>query len=117
MSSFIFRKKFKKLNEKICDVVQDFGLLAFHPLNIQKKTSVLKCLQQIDRANGYMYGYMDENGMMTSVAGDIDMGYEDEDDADDECTGARIYEDDNEDETDVFQEKESFKLKDEDNSV
>ena len=47
-----FLSKFKKLNKKICDVVQDYSLVSFIPLNIQKKASIIKCIQTIDKANG-----------------------------------------------------------------
>lgn len=75
-----FLAKFKKLNKKICDVVNDYSLLSFLPLNIQKKKSVIKCIQQIDRANGFIYGSYDSEGLMSSIAGDVDMQADDDDD-------------------------------------
>ena len=42
-----FLAKFKKLNKKICDVVNDYSLLSFLPLNIQKKKSVTLCLYYV----------------------------------------------------------------------
>jgi hypothetical protein len=75
-----FLAKFKKLNKKICDVVSDYSLLSFIPLNIQKKNSVIKCIQQVDRANGYIYGEYDGEGMMNSIAGDMDMSDDYEED-------------------------------------
>ena len=71
-------KKFKKLNEKICDVVGDFSLLSFLPLNIQKKTNVLRAIQCVDRANGYVYGHMDNMDIMNSVGEDLDMDENDD---------------------------------------
>jgi GPN-loop GTPase len=68
-----FLTKFKKLNKKICDVVSDYSLLSFIPLNIQKKSSIIKCIQQIDRANGFIYGNYNEEDLMNSIAGDVDM--------------------------------------------
>ena len=81
-------KKFKRLNEKICDVVNDFSLLSFFPLNIQIKSNIIKCIQTIDQANGYIYGNMDDMDLMNSIAADVDLNeneeagrlYEDEDD-------------------------------------
>ncbi len=61
-------KKFKKLNEKICDIVNDFSLLSFLPLNIQSKANIIKCIQNVDRANGYIYGQMDNMELMNSIA-------------------------------------------------
>merc|ERR1712127_1027242 len=60
-------KKFKKLNEKICDVVSDFSLLSFVPLNIQLRSNIIRCIQCIDRANGYVYGNMDNMEIMNSI--------------------------------------------------
>ncbi|RMZ97286.1 GPN-loop GTPase 2, partial [Brachionus plicatilis] len=64
--------KFKNLNKKICDVVQDYSLLSFVPLNIQKPSSIMKSVQIIDRANGYLYGHLDDQEMMESIGGMID---------------------------------------------
>lgn len=61
--------KFKSLNRKICDVVQDFSLVSFVPLNIQRKQSILKCIQSVDAANGYLYGHLDDETLMSSIAG------------------------------------------------
>ena len=44
--------KFKNLNKKICDIVQDYSLVSFIPLNIQKKKSIIRCIQTVDKANG-----------------------------------------------------------------
>lgn len=88
-----FMAKFKKLNKKICDVVSDYSLLSFIPLNIQKKNSVIKCIQQIDRANGFIYGEYDRDGMMSSIAGDIDMTA-DYDENEDDNLNEQMYEND-----------------------
>jgi GPN-loop GTPase len=47
-----FLSKFKNLNKKICDIVQDYSLVSFIPLNIQKKKSMIRCIQTVDKANG-----------------------------------------------------------------
>lgn len=69
--------KFKNLNKKICDVVQDFSLLSFVPLNIQKPSSIIRCVQIIDRANGYLYGHLDDQQIMESIGGMIDLETDD----------------------------------------
>jgi hypothetical protein len=68
--------KFKSLNRKICDVVQDYSLLSFLPLNIQKKSSVIKCIQMIDKANGYLYGHLDDQEIMESIGGMMDLEHD-----------------------------------------
>ena len=64
-------KRFKQLNNKICDVIQDYSLVSYVPLNIQKKQSLMRCINMIDRANGYVYGNMDDQDMFSSYAGDV----------------------------------------------
>lgn len=83
--------KFKSLNRKICDVVQDFSLVSFQPLNIQKRASIIKCIQAVDRANGYLYGHLDDETLLSSFAGmgnsdenDDEMMFNDNDDDDDD---------------------------------
>jgi hypothetical protein len=71
-----FLAKYKKLNAKICDIIQDFSLVSFLPLNIQKKSSIIRCIQQIDKANGYLFGHLDQQDMMTSVSCETNMDNE-----------------------------------------
>lgn len=61
--------KFKRLNRRICDVVQDYSLVSFVPLNIQKKRSTVRCIHAVDKANGYLYGHLDDQGLLNSIAG------------------------------------------------
>ena len=77
-----FLAKYKKLNKKICDVIQDFSLVSFLPLNIQKKSSIIRCIQQIDKANGYLFGHLDQQDMMTSVSCEINVDNEMDEDGD-----------------------------------
>jgi len=48
--------QFIQLNKAICNLIQDFSLVSFVPLNIQDKESVHRLVKQIDKANGYVYG-------------------------------------------------------------
>ena len=50
-----FHRKHRKLFEGLADVVEDYGLLRFQPLDISSATSVGSVLQKIDRANGYIF--------------------------------------------------------------
>jgi len=49
-------KKYKKLNKALCDVIEDYRLVAFSTLNIQDKESVCNLVKLIDKSNGYIYG-------------------------------------------------------------
>lgn len=75
--------RFKRLNRKICDVVQDYSLVSFVPLDIQRRASVLRCVQAVDRANGYLYGHLDDQGLVNSIAGLSSQAEFDEYDGDD----------------------------------
>ena len=75
-------RKYKRLNAKICDVVQDFSLVAFTTLNIQKKSSVIKCIQHVDKANGYLFSCLDDQQMMSAAQSEISDRIDEEDDDD-----------------------------------
>jgi len=50
-----FYKKHHKMHQNLCEVVEDFGLLGYIPLDIQNAESVGKVLSQIDKCNGYVF--------------------------------------------------------------
>jgi len=45
-------KRFRALNKALCELIEDYGLVSFTPLDIQNKESVAKLLVQIDKSNG-----------------------------------------------------------------
>jgi GTPase SAR1 family protein len=51
-----FSSQFQRLNRALCELVEDFSLVAFQTLNIEDKESVLSLLRVIDKCNGYVYG-------------------------------------------------------------
>jgi hypothetical protein len=53
--------KYSKLNKTLCGIIEDFSLVSFMPLNIQNKECLVKILNAIDNANGYLYGNMDKD--------------------------------------------------------
>ena len=55
-----FSKRYIKLSEALCELVQDFGLVGFLTLCIEDKESVLQVAQAIDKANGYIYGGLEK---------------------------------------------------------
>ncbi|CAA9987448.1 XPA binding protein 1, putative [Plasmodium knowlesi strain H] len=50
-----FSNKYLKLNEYICETVEDYNIINFALLDIQDKYSVLKLLKIIDGANGFRF--------------------------------------------------------------
>lgn len=48
--------KFSALNRAIIDLVEEFGLVAYEPLAVEDKKSMMSLLHTIDRAGGYAFG-------------------------------------------------------------
>eukprot|EP00164_Ancoracysta_twista_P008402 GFYU01012148.1.p1 GENE.GFYU01012148.1~~GFYU01012148.1.p1 ORF type:complete len:318 (-),score=92.21 GFYU01012148.1:170-1123(-) len=63
-----FGARFRKLNEAICDVVEDFSLVCFTTLNIQDKESVYEVVKLVDKAGGYVFGALENNDTIFGVA-------------------------------------------------
>jgi hypothetical protein len=51
-----FTMKYKKLNEALVGVIEDYSLVSFVPLHIEDKESMLRVMKAVDQANGYTYG-------------------------------------------------------------
>lgn len=69
-----FMKKFASLNEAMIGVIQDYSLVSFQTLDVQKKESMLKLMEVIDKANGCFYGGLSSEGndvmqMMSNAVG------------------------------------------------
>lgn len=56
-----FLKRFQQLNEAMCDLIEDFGLVGFETLCIQDKESVTRVVRAIDKAGGYVFGGLEES--------------------------------------------------------
>ncbi|KPP63684.1 hypothetical protein Z043_118036 [Scleropages formosus] len=67
-----FFKKFLRLNEKLAEVIQDYSLVSFLPLNVQDKNSMMQVMKAVDKANGYCFGDLEERNLqalMSTVVG------------------------------------------------
>lgn len=65
--------KFKGLNEALCELIEDFGLVSFCALSVNDKDSMAKLIKVIDRANGYIYTTEAYSDLMNVVStNDID---------------------------------------------
>jgi len=73
-----FSQQFKKMNQAICSLVEDYGLVAFYPLNIEDKDSVYNLLKVIDKSNGYIFGAFTEGNesIMEVAASELSWNYE-----------------------------------------
>lgn len=47
--------RFSELNEKICELVEDFGLVSFETLAVEDKRSMMRLQRVLDKATGYVY--------------------------------------------------------------
>ena len=57
-------KKYKKMTAALCDVLSDFGLISYLPVNIEDASTVGRVLNSIDKANGFSFA--------ASIANNVD---------------------------------------------
>ncbi|XP_067935794.1 GPN-loop GTPase 2-like [Watersipora subatra] len=68
--------KYISLNEKIIEMVEDYGLVSFHPFSIKDSGSMGNVLKQIDKATGYIYGKAEDDAMRLMYSADAGMDWE-----------------------------------------
>lgn len=56
-----FLKKFRQLNARIVDVVENYSLVSFLPLSVSNEQMVRNVRSAVDKANGYIFGAGEEN--------------------------------------------------------
>lgn len=61
-------KKYKKLNSALIDIIEEYSLVSFVPLYVQDKESMMRMLQQVDKANGYVFGDLEERNIQTLLS-------------------------------------------------
>lgn len=54
--SSVLGGRYRRLNEALCEVIEDFSLVSFQTLNIQDAEAVQRVLAAVDKANGYLLG-------------------------------------------------------------
>jgi hypothetical protein len=47
--------KYKKLNQDLCDLIEDYNLVSFVGLDVQSKNRMAKILKMADTANGFSF--------------------------------------------------------------
>lgn len=55
-SAVLKNSKFEGLNRAIVELIDEFGMVNFETLAVEDKKSMMKLLQAIDRASGYVFG-------------------------------------------------------------
>lgn len=66
-----FFRKFRRLNEKLAEVIQDYSLVSFVPLNVQDKESMMQVMRVVDKANGYCFGDLEERNIQALMSAAI----------------------------------------------
>ncbi|NXH22483.1 GPN2 GTPase, partial [Bucco capensis] len=56
LASDPFFRTYRRLNQKLVELVEDYSLVSFVPLNVQDKESMKQVMQAVDKANGYAFG-------------------------------------------------------------
>ncbi|NWH38182.1 GPN2 GTPase, partial [Chloropsis hardwickii] len=63
LASDPFFRNFRRLNEKLVEVIEDYSLVSFVPLNVQDKQSMRRVLQAVDKASGYSFGDLEQRSL------------------------------------------------------
>lgn len=70
-----FTRKYKRLNEALTGLINDYSLVNFLPVTVKSKERMIAASQVIDKANGYVFGSGEERSlraMMGSALGGAD---------------------------------------------
>uniref|UniRef100_K3W8D6 GPN-loop GTPase 2 n=1 Tax=Globisporangium ultimum (strain ATCC 200006 / CBS 805.95 / DAOM BR144) TaxID=431595 RepID=K3W8D6_GLOUD len=65
------QQRFRRMNEALIDVIEDFSLVSFLPLQIEDGESLQRVIQAIDKSNGFVFTSVDWN---TAVLKDYAFG-------------------------------------------
>ncbi|KAK7009701.1 GPN-loop GTPase 2 [Biomphalaria glabrata] len=56
-------QKYKKLNEALVGIVEDYSLVTFIPLSVEDKESMMRVLKSVDKCNGYVFGSVEDRSL------------------------------------------------------
>ncbi|XP_033375498.1 GPN-loop GTPase 2 isoform X3 [Parus major] len=68
LASDPFFRNFRRLNEKLVEVIEDYSLVSFVPLNVQDKQSMRQVMQAVDKANGYSFGDQEHRSLQALMS-------------------------------------------------
>lgn len=60
--------KYKKLNAAIVSMVEDYSLVSFQPLDVNRTESIVRLYKIIDKANGFAFSSSEEQNVNTMLA-------------------------------------------------
>ncbi len=75
------KERFAKMNSVLIDVIEDYSLVNFVPLNIEDAETMKRVVAVIDKANGYLFGDLEgtvqaSNSIFNSISHDTALQYE-----------------------------------------
>ena len=100
----VFMKKYSKLNASLVDVIESYSLVSFVPMTVSDKKTIASVAAAVDKANGYIFGSVEERNVyalfssaigaqfqdeFNGIVGEKYLGEEESDDSDD-CTNMSI---------------------------
>jgi GPN-loop GTPase len=56
-------KKYRRFNRLLCDVIQDYSLVSYIPLNVQDRSNIERVVRTIDKANGFIFGQVNDDDL------------------------------------------------------
>lgn len=73
-----FFQKYRKLNEALISVIEDYSLVSFEVLHVEDKESMLRLMKSVDRSNGYNFQSKEESNfqLLMSMAAGGDFEYD-----------------------------------------
>lgn len=60
--------KYKKLNEAIVSMVEDYSLVSFQPLDVNRTESIIRLYKIIDKLNGFAFSANEEQNVNSMLA-------------------------------------------------
>ncbi|KAK2719023.1 GPN-loop GTPase 2-like [Artemia franciscana] len=63
-----FTEKYNKLTAKIVDVLESYSYVSFLPLSVDDTKALLKVKNEVDKANGYVYGSGEERNIQSLMS-------------------------------------------------
>ncbi|OWF53989.1 GPN-loop GTPase 2-like [Mizuhopecten yessoensis] len=60
--------KYKKLNTALVDIIEEYSLVSFITLDVQEKESMLRVMKVVDKANGYLFGDLEERDLQSLMS-------------------------------------------------
>ncbi|XP_069137853.1 GPN-loop GTPase 2-like [Argopecten irradians] len=60
--------KYKKLNAALVDIIEEYSLVSFSTLNVQEKESMLRVMKVVDKANGYVFGDLEDRNLQSLMS-------------------------------------------------